>query len=703
MLYHVLIVTDNAADAEALQDVLPKAQDGPFDIEWVHGAREAVDRLDTDGIDIVLMDFFLPDSKGIQTFDLLFKTAPTLPILTIVSPGHVELASEAVRRGAQGYLLKDYFLNALVPQALRNVIQRKQVEDALFVEKEQATVTLNSIGDAVISTDPSARITYMNVAAERMIGWSRDEAAGHPVDEVLRLIDGNTCELGNRPIAHAIQENKPLALSASSVLVRRDGREVAIEDSMSPIYDRRGRITGAVMVLRNIGPTQSSMAQKMTYLAQHDTLTGLPNRILLKDRLASAITLARRNGTSLGVLFLDLDNFKNINDSLGHAMGDELLKSAAHRLLACVRASDTVSRHGGDEFVILVAEDKRVENVSHLAEKVLASLALPHHIQKHDFHTTASIGISIYPADGQDAETLLKHSDIAMYHVKKKGRNNYEFFNAEMNQRAVERHTIEVGLHRALNDQEFVLHYQPKVNLKTGMITGVEALVRWQHPERGLIWPEEFVSVAEDCGLIVPIGRWVLREACRQSRIWMDAGMEPISMSVNVSALEFRNQDFLQGIRRILDDTGLDPCFLELELTESVLMSNSQSSRETLHALKNMGVGLAIDDFGTGYSSLSYFQDFPTDVLKIDQSFVRGITGTLGKRIIVTAVVGMGISLMHRVIAEGIETREQFAFLNALECEEGQGYYFSPPIDAARCTSLLGTGISKHLLTAALP
>lgn len=693
----VLIVTDYADDANILQETLPQTKDGPFNIEWVRCLQQAIARLESDGIDIVLMDFMLPDSCGIGTFDRLFAAAPMVPIMTLVDDDGVELAQEAVQRGAQGYILKGHFHNALVPQALRNIIQRKQVEEALFLEKERAEVTLNSIGDGVISTDRAGRVTYINRAAERMAGWSKEEAVGRPIADVLHLIDSITHQPLGNPIAQVIRESKPLGLSANSVLSQRNGQQIPIEDSTAPIYDRRGRVTGAVIVFRDIGPAQAKMVKKLQYLAQHDPLTDLPNRSLLRDRLAHAIALAKRNASSLAVLFLDLDNFKHINDSLGHAMGDKLLQSVAQRLRNCIRASDTVSRHGGDEFVILTEEDRHTEDVAHTAQKVLAALAAPHHIEQYNFYTAASIGISIYPTDGQDAEALLKNADTAMYHAKKKGRNNFQFFNAEMNRRAVERQVLEADLRRALEGQEFVLHYQPKVNLETSAITGVEALLRWRHPQRGLMLPGDFVAIAEDSGLIVPIGRWVLHEACRQAGIWREAGLGGLSIAVNVSAVEFRQPDFLQGVRDALQQCGLDPHQLELEITESTLMPDFAHSNQVLHALKGMGVKLAVDDFGTDYSSLNYLQELPIDVLKIDQSFVRGIMDNPGKRIIVTAVIGMGNNLMHRVIAEGIETPEQFAFLHAMHCEEGQGNYFSAPLDAAHCTSLLRAGVAGRI------
>ena len=699
----VLIVSNNADDAEALQNILPKAEDGPFEIEWVRDLHAAITRLSTEdgiGVDIILLDLFLPDSQGIDTFYKMFDAMPAVPIVNLVVQEDIKLAREAVQGGAQGYLLKGYFHNALVPQALSNIIQRKLVEEALFVEKERATVTLNSIADAVISTDRLGNITYINLAGERMTGWSRDAAMGQSISDVFCLVNSMSREKIENPTAEVIRAGEPCELRENSVLIRRDGTECSIEDSTAPIYDRKGKITGAVIVFRDIGPAQTLMSLKMTYLAQHDSLTNLPNRVLLDDRLAQAITIADRHGTSFALLYLDLDNFKYINDSLGHAMGDQLLKSVAHRLTSCVRVADTVCRHGGDEFLILVMEDQHVENAAHIAEKILDSLTAPHCTLKYEFHTTASIGISVYPADGRDAETLIQHADTAMYHAKSNGRNNYQFFNREMNRRAVERHSIENDLRQALSIQEFCLYYQPKVNLESGLITGVEALIRWQHPKRGLILPEHFVSIAEDCGLIVPIGQWVLREACRQTKHWIDAGIKNLSVAVNVSAAELRNQDFLQGLRDVLNETDLPPALLELELTEGILMANSRNNSALLDSIKNIGVSLAVDDFGTGYSSLSYLEAFPIDVLKIDQSFVRGLEHTLGKRVIIGAVVGMGKNLRQRVIAEGIETVEQYEFLKRQQCEEGQGFYFSSPLNAHQCTKLLKNGLPKNLFAA---
>jgi diguanylate cyclase (GGDEF)-like protein len=477
-------------------------------------------------------------------------------------------------------------------------------------------------------------------------------------------------------------------LTPNCILIRRDGYESAIDDSAAPIHDRKGNITGAVIVFHDVSATRA-MSLQISHLAQYDFLTDLPNRLLLSERLTHALALARRRTTQLAVLFVDLDGFKHINDSLGHVVGDRLLQSVAARLSSCVRASDTVSRQGGDEFVILLSEIGHREDAAVGADKVLAALVRPHDVATHDLHITGTIGISVYPDDGQDAETLINAADTAMYHAKKISPNTYQFFKPAMNARAIERHWIEGGLRRALERRQFVLHYQPKVNLETGAMTGVEALIRWMHPQRGLLLPTQFVPVAEECGLIVPIGRWVLEEACRQNREWRDQGLPPLTVSINISAVEFRHAGLVENVCAVLQTNHLEAQCLELEVTESALMQHAEFTVAVLQELKTVGVPIAVDDFGTGYSSLSYLRRFPIDVLKIDQSFVRQIEVDPTATPLVTAVIAMGKSLQLRVVAEGIETHAQLAFLQGERCDEGQGYYFRPPVVAAQLGKLL--------------
>ncbi|MHB1231189.1 MAG: putative bifunctional diguanylate cyclase/phosphodiesterase [Burkholderiales bacterium] len=473
--------------------------------------------------------------------------------------------------------------------------------------------------------------------------------------------------------------------------------QAAPSDQMLRLQQVNAHLVIATMEAHKLAEQVQTAKVELDHLAHHDVLTDLPNRTLLQDRLSQAIELARRQGRQLAVMFMDLDQFKHINDSLGHAVGDQLLRSVARRLVACVRQSDTVSRQGGDEFVLLLPSIEQAEDAALSAQKILVALALPHRIDWHDLHIGVSIGISIYPNDGQDAETLIKSADIAMYYAKEGGRNNYKFFEQSMNVLAVQRQSVEASLRRALERQEFVLHYQPKINLRSGTIVGVEALIRWQHPQRGLLPPAQFVPIAEDCGLILPIGRWVLRAACLQARAWVQAGLPPITIAVNTSALEFRAKDFLENIRTTLAETQLEPRYLELELTESVLMRDAEATDVMLHALADLGVKLAVDDFGTGYSSLSYLRKFPIDTLKIDQSFVNRISSNPEDAAIVSAVIGMGKSLKQSVIAEGVETPEQCTFLRAEQCDEGQGYYFGRPMAAEALAAVLQTGVSPDL------
>jgi diguanylate cyclase len=453
-------------------------------------------------------------------------------------------------------------------------------------------------------------------------------------------------------------------------------------------------VTGAVMVFHDVSSARE-LSLRMSYLAEHDSLTDLPNRMLLNDRLNRAIVLAQRHRQRLAVLFLDVDRFKHINDSVGHVIGDRLLQSLAQRLLSCVRNSDTVSRQGGDEFVILLSEMMHTADAALIADKLLLALSEPHRIDHHNLEITVSIGIATYPHDGTDAETLLKRADFAMYHAKDSGRNNYRFFEPKMNVRAVERQSLENDLRHAMERQEFALHYQPKINLHSGAITGVEALIRWHHPQRGLVLPAQFIPIAEECGFIVPIGHWVLREACRQAKLWQNAGLPATRVALNVSTVELRAKDFLAGVRKILLETGLDPIHLELELTETFLMQDATTTSAVLRAINELGVRLALDDFGTGYWSLSHLKRFPIDTLKIDQSFVRNITTDTDDASIVGAVISMGKSLQMRVVAEGVETPQQLAFLRDHNCPEGQGYYFSRPVLAEEFTKFLGLRVAE--------
>jgi len=503
-----------------------------------------------------------------------------------------------------------------------------------------------------------------------------------------RTAKARECEARTREGAVTVREQE---IGESETALR------TFNDHVAMLRKANEHLVVAAIESQKLVETVQTAKMELDHLAHHDVLTNLPNRILLLDRLTQAIELTHRQGKQLAVMFLDLDRFKYINDSLGHSVGDQLLQSIAHRLVGCVRNSDTVSRQGGDEFILLLPSIEHAADAALCAQKILAAFKIPYPIERQDLHIGVSIGISIYPDDGSDAESLIKSADTAMYHAKESGRENFKFFEQEMNDRAVQRQSIEASLRLALERKEFVLHYQPKVHLRSGAIVGCEALIRWQHPELGLLSPGQFVPIAEDCGLILPIGRWVLRQACVQATEWRKAGLPPIVVAVNTSALELRALDFLENIRTTLTETGMEPQYLELELTESVLMHDTESSNSALIALHAMGTKLAIDDFGTGYSSLSNLRRFPIDTLKIDQSFVNHITSNKDDATIVCSVVSLGKSLNKRVIAEGVETQDQYTFLLDQECDEGQGYFLGRPVAAAAVATLLQSGESLPL------
>lgn len=515
------------------------------------------------------------------------------------------------------------------------------------------------------------------------------DVLGYEPQELLNKSMGDTIHPDDRDAV--LERLKKLKFSAFKHIVYRKickNGEIRCFESTGRSYLTTAGETRIVFVSRDITGRQKYQ-ETIWRQAFHDSLTGLPNRMLFKDRLSHALVHAKRNKQMLAVIFLDLDRFKLINDTLGHEIGDHLLKSVALRLQKCVREEDTISRLGGDEFTLLLPEISKSESAAKVAQKIIEEILQPFCIGEYELYISTSIGIALYPSDGEDAETLLKNADTAMYLAKERGRNNYQFYTPALNKKTVERMTMENELRRAIDRQEFVLHYQPKVNIKTGKIIGVEALVRWQHSVRGLIPPSDFIPTAEETGMIVPLGEWILRTACAQNKAWQDAGFEPLTISVNLSGRQFELQNLSVVIERILKETGLAPFWLELEITESTAMQNADYTIETLQNLKEMGVQFSIDDFGTGYSSLSQLRRFPVDKLKIDKSFVLDIGTGHDNEIIASSVIALGKSLKLGVIAEGVETEEQLNFLKKHQCIEMQGFLFSKPLAAGDFSDLL--------------
>jgi diguanylate cyclase (GGDEF)-like protein/PAS domain S-box-containing protein len=574
---------------------------------------------------------------------------------------------------------------------VRDITQRKELRERLFLEKEKWFVTLGSIGDAVIVTDLGTRVEYLNSIAESLTGWTLAEAIGKPVREAFDIINENTRMPVESPVEKSLFTGTIVGLENHTVLRSRSGKEYAIEDSAAPIRSRNGQVIGCVVVFRDVTQKRNLLDQ-VTHQANHDALTSLPNRYLFQDRLVQMFTQARRLSQAVALIYLDIDHFKKINDSAGHPFGDLVLKEASRRIRSAVRESDTVARLGGDEFAIVAIGDlASADHAAHMAQKILDVMAQPFLIEDLELRLTASMGVAIFPEDGDDATTLIRNADIALYQAKEKGRNNIQFFSPIMNLTLQERTALENHLHDALERKEFELLYQPVVDLRQGGVVGVEALLRWHHPKRGLVPPDKFIPLAEDNGLILPLGEWVLETACRQARKWGDLGFPSLRVAVNVSTRQLTRGDFPGIVDRCLNATGLAPDCLELELTESVLLQKTARVVDALSALRTLGVRLSIDDFGTGYSSLGYLTRFQVNTLKIDGSFVQGIKTHPGNTAVIKAILALGQAMSMDIIAEGVETLDQVRFLKNHRCHLLQGYLLSHPVAAHEIPGILAT------------
>ncbi|MEC4768196.1 EAL domain-containing protein [Halomonas sp. CUBES01] len=565
----------------------------------------------------------------------------------------------------------------------------REAETALKAATEWAQVTLNSIGDAVITTDLASQVTYLNRVAEALTGWSSHEALGKPLEQVLALIDGHTLEPAANPARRAMDENRTVGLAVNCVLVRKDGSQLLIEDSAAPIHDHAGFLQGAVIVFHDACHS-TEHSSKLAYQAQHDALTELPNRALFSERLMRAIGLAKRHHHQAALLYMDLDAFKAINDSLGHAIGDCLLQSVAGRLTHCVRSTDTICRQGGDEFVVLLSEIDKPQDAVRIAEKILATLAEAHSISQHELHVTASVGISIYPDHGSDEPTLLNNADTAMYHAKKSGRNKYQLFSAEMNAQKTQNNRLESQLNLALNADALFLDFQPRIDLATGHMVSAEALVRWHNPTQGLMQPSAFLPIAEARGLIVPIGYWVLGETCRRLQAWRREGGHIVPIAVNMSAMQLRDSLLPARVADILAKTGLEARFLEIEVAEGSLTHlHTDASISTLVELSRMGIRITIDDFGDGRASLKQLQCFPINTINLAPCFSNCILDHQKSDAFTKALINFLKGLSFRVNAKGVETLAQLKYLEMQGCDGAQGFWLSKPLSATHFGVLL--------------
>jgi diguanylate cyclase (GGDEF)-like protein/PAS domain S-box-containing protein len=570
----------------------------------------------------------------------------------------------------------------------------QMVMGSMFEEKQRTQVTLHAIGDGVITTNARGQIDHMNPKAEALTGWSLKEAQGQSLGSVLRLIDEHHGTKIRNPVNLCVEQNNTIELKKKVLLVDALGQTLTIRVSASPIRNRSGNLSGVVVAITDLSETRR-LNQQLTYQTNYDLLTELPNRHLLRDRLTQAIACGHRNNRAFALLLVDLDRFKTVNDSLGLAVGDRLLKAVAERLKQNRREEDTVARLGSDEFALILKNLSEQADAVSVAEKLLLAMEKPFHINDYEFFVSCSIGVSLFPEDGEEVEMLLKNADTALHQAKENGRNRIQLYAQSMNQQALSRLVMEHNLRHALGRQELEIHYQPQVELIHGQIIGVEALLRWRHPQLGLISPAEFIPLAEETGLIVSIGEWVLKTACIQGKSWQNQGLPPIRIAVNLSPRQFTQNNLIEMIKRTLAETGLEPQYLDLEITESLIVKNIDEVIPILHTLKAIGVQLSIDDFGTGYSSLNYLKRFPIDQIKIDKTFVRDINTDPDDSAIALAVIAMAHSMRLKVLAEGVETKTQLAFLKSNQCDEMQGFYLSCPLPVTETTHLLQS--HKHL------
>ncbi|HUP95813.1 MAG TPA: EAL domain-containing protein [Burkholderiales bacterium] len=562
-----------------------------------------------------------------------------------------------------------YFISVM-----EDISARRAAEVALRESEEKFRQLADNIPEIFWITDARQReLHYLSPGFETLTGMRLPAVMDRPRSwlRVVHVDDRERVRLARKGLPHAEYD-------IEYRIVRADGGVRWVHDQAFPVRDASGNVHRIAGIGADITERKEA-EEKLVYLAHYDGLTGLPNRLLFFDRLGQTLAQARRHKVLTAVMFLDLDRFKIVNDTLGHAVGDELLCQVAGRLTACTRQGDTVARFSGDEFVLIVNDLHEAEDARLVAQKVLLAFVEPFRLGNQEVFVSTSIGISMYPSDCEDEQALLKNADTAMYRAKESGRNNFQFYTPQMNARALYRLNLENALRRALERGEFRLHYQPKTCLNTGQVTGLEALLRWERPDHGLVPPADFVPLLEDTGLIVQVGEWVLREACRQIAAWQAAGRDPIAIAINISARQFADRNLGEVIKRVLDEYGADPRYIELELTESLLMVNTEEAVRALEYLKSLGLRLSIDDFGTGYSSLSYLKRFPIDALKIDRSFIDQITTDVDDATITRAVIGMAHNLGLKVVAEGVETQEQLSFLSANGCDEAQGYFFARP------------------------
>lgn len=678
-----LIIEDNEDDAMLLLQYLKKSGFSP---EWlrVDNRSDLLSALQKDW-DIVFSDYNMPQFNGVEALEILRQHDLDVPFIFLSATIGEEIAVEAMRNGAQDYVMKGS-MKRLKPAIERELDDAQQRRKRRQAEQARARLVaiLEATPDLVAILDTSGNVNYLNQAGRKLLGLSNIQKI-----EGSRLDDFLTPSMSSKLIDDVLPGVTQDGLwHGETLLINRENNKIPVALQMLAHYDSDGDIEYLSMMARDISE-RKRFESELQYRATHDGLTGLPNRFFLIERFRTALSTAQRENHHVAVLFLDMDNFKRVNDNLGHAAGDMLLKQVGRRFRDCLRPNDMVARHGGDEFTILLENLEKPENAISVLGKLRDEFDRPLLVGSHELYATFSTGIAVYPHDGDNVEDLLRHADIAMYKAKSSGNNQYSFYAPDMDASGHELLAIEADLRHALQNQEFELYYQPQINAVDGRMTGIEALIRWRHPKRGLMSPDEFVPLLETSGLIVTVGEWVLDAACHMHQLMREAGYDHLHISVNVSATQFNDDDLLDKIERILQQRQMPAHALVLEITENVLMRNPEVAAGILQKLHDMGVRIAIDDFGTGYSSLAYLKHFPLDVLKIDRTFVNEVNDQSDDAAIIEASISLAQKLGLEVVAEGVETSQQLQFLQRRECQSVQGFYMSRPVPEQELIALL--------------
>ncbi|MHB1246804.1 MAG: putative bifunctional diguanylate cyclase/phosphodiesterase [Sulfuriferula sp.] len=694
----ILVVDDEPLLRDSLRDIL--LQNG-YEASAARNGRDALVQIARQHFDAILLDLFMPDIHGTEVLDFIAKRGLDTPVIVVSGDDSVDSVIDALRGGAQDFLRKPYQPDELLKR-VGNVIQRRRLElenRSVLQQMEQSEkwhrFLVNSSPDFIYTLDCEGRFTFVNDRVESLLGYKHEELLGQHYTAVIFNDDFKHAQyvFNERRTGKRASRYVELRLKCKDcVRNMAENRILVVELNAIGMYEQSenkfaSRYLGTYGVAKDISERKKA-EETIHYQAYHDLLTGLPNRVLFKDRLNLTIAQARRNSEKFAVMCLDLDHFKVVNDTLGHVFGDELLLAVAARLLGCLREGDTLARMGGDEFSLLLPQIGGTEVVASIADKVISALSKPFHIDHHELFATVSIGVALYPIDGETGDSLIKHADIALYHAKTCGRNNCQLFHMGMNVPLSNRLSLESDLRHAVERNELVTYYQPQVNLKSGHITGFECLIRWQHPQRGLIPPAEFIPLAEEIGMIGTIGEWMLHTACQQLKTWKSQDLPPVRLAINISPRQMEQSDFVEHILAELHQHGLDHSVLEVEITENLIMKEVERTVEKLKQLSASGIKIAIDDFGTGYSSLNYLKKFPIHTIKIDQSFIADIERD-GDTSIVTAIIAMAKGLHLNLIAEGVETENQLAFLRKMECDEIQGFLLSEPLTAHAATTML--------------